>query len=274
MARLYPSTIHPTAIIEGDVDLADEVTIGPGSVIDGTLGRITIRSGSCLIGNVYLYGPLTIGTGNTLYPGVCLGFAPQSLYYDPGKAGCGLVIGNDNTLREGVTIHRAMTDEGPTSIGNNNYLMCESHAGHDARVGDHCTFANGVLLGGHVIIDDRVTIGGNATIHQFCRVGRGAMLSGSMGLTRDLPPFFMLTGTNYCGSLNLIGMRRQGLSTDDIENVRWVYKMLYRRRLPPPMALEVLKERMDRPLVAEYVEFLEASRRGLCPGHHDPRRQN
>ena len=144
--------------------------------------------------------------------------------------------------------------------------MCNSHAGHDTRIADHCVLANGVLLAGHVIVDEWVMIGGNTTVHQFCRIGRGAMLSGSVGAAHDLAPFFMLTGIDVVGSINVIGMRRQGLSKEQIEDIRWVYKTLYRRGLPPSTALAALRERADRPMVAEYIAFIEASRRGLCSG--------
>ncbi|MHC4080646.1 MAG: acyl-ACP--UDP-N-acetylglucosamine O-acyltransferase [Planctomycetota bacterium] len=258
--------IHPTVIVQGEADLAGDVSVGPGCVIDGTLGPVAVGSGTRLLGHTYLYGPLTIGQGNTIYPFVCLGFAPQSLGYDAALPGPGLVIGDHNTFREGTTLHRAMTDEGPTTIGDHNYFMCNTHAGHDTRIADHCVLANGVLLGGHVIVDDQVTIGGNTTIHQHCRIGRGAMLSGSVAATYDIAPFFMLTGINVVGSLNVIGMRRQGLPREQVEDIRWVYKILYRRGLPASASLEALRERADRSMVAEYIAFIEASRRGLCSG--------
>ncbi len=264
--------VHATTSIVGDVDLAETVTIGPNCVLDGRLGPIRIDSGSRLIGSTHLCGPLTIGRGNTVYPFVCLGFAPQSLGYDNGQAGCGVVIGDDNTFREGVTIHRALTDHGPTTVGNDNYFMANAHVGHDVRIADHCVLANGTLISGHVVIDERVIIGGNVGVHQFCRIGRGAILSGAVALSRDLPPFFTLTGINVAGSLNMVGMRRQGLTEDQIQDVRWVYKTLYRRRLPVRQAIDALKERADRPIVAEYVEFLETSQRGLCPGHGQTKR--
>ena len=264
--------VHTTAIIRGEVELAEHVTIGPGCVIDGSAAPITIGAGTRLVGNVYLCGPLEIGAGNTIYPFACLGFAPQSLDYEPSRPGCGLAIGDHNILREGVTIHRAMTDQGPSTVGDHNYFMANSHAGHDVRISHHCTFVNGALLGGHVIIDERVTVGGNTTVHQFCRIGRGAMLSGTAGTSRDVPPFFMLTAVNIAGSLNVIGMRRQGLSPQQIQDIRWVYKMLYRRNLPPSSALQELRRRAQRPMVAEYIEFIESSRRGLCPGHSKPKR--
>ncbi len=259
--------IHPSASIVGDVTLGDGVVVGPHCMIDGTLGPVIVGRGTELIGHIYLYGPLTIGEENSIYPFAAIGFAPQSRDFDRRVAGQGLVIGDRNVFREGTSIHRAMTDEGPTTVGSNNYFMAYTHAGHDARIGSRCTFANGSLMAGHVIVDDGVTVGGNATIHQFCHVGRGAMLSGSMGLTRDVPPYFMLTGSNVVGSLNIVGMRRQGLTSDQIDDVRWVYRTLYRRKLTPAGRLEALQERADRPLVAEYIEFLRTMKRGLSPDH-------
>ena len=254
--------IHSTTIIEGEVQLAEDVVIGPHCVLTGP---ITIGAGTRLIGNVYLQGPLTMGDGNTIYPFTCLGFAPQHAKYDPNEPGQGLVIGDGNTFREHVTIHRAFTREGPTRLGDRNYFMATTHAGHDCVIGDDCTFVNGSALAGHCIAGDRVIIGGGTVVHQFCRLGRGAMLSGAMGLNMDIPPWFMLTGDNICGSVNLVGLRRSGMSREQIDEVRWVYRTLYRAGLSIKQALEVIRERADSPIVGEYVRFIESSDRGICP---------
>src|SRR5690606_32446956 len=160
--------VHPTASIEGEVTLADDVIIGPQCIIDGTLGPVVLGTGTHLRGHVYINGPVTLGANNRLYPFVTIGFAPQSISYDHDQPGCGVVIGDRNTFRESVTIHRAMTDAGPTTIANDNYFMVNSHAGHDCNVGSNCLFANGALLAGHVTVEDRVVLGGNAGVHQFC----------------------------------------------------------------------------------------------------------
>ncbi len=256
--------IHSSAIITGDVRLAHDVVVGPNCVLDATLGAISVGSGCTLIAGAYLNGPLTLGERNVLYPGAALGFAPQDLKWDPGVAGAGLVVGSGNTFREGVSIHRATSHEKPTIIGNDNYWMADSHAGHDCTVGSNNILANGTMLGGHVTMGDRVITGGGAGVHQFCRVGRNCMLSGNVGMTLDLPPFFMLTGINVAGSINLIGMRRSGMSREDIDTVKWVYKTLVRSRMPPKRALNVLRARGDEPLVREYIEFIESSKRGIC----------
>jgi UDP-N-acetylglucosamine acyltransferase len=269
-SRRAVSTIHPTAIVDTGVELGAGVEIGPFCVLRG---RVHIGDGTRLIGNVWLQGPAEIGRENRIYPFVSIGFAPQASGYDPATAGHGVVIGDRNVLRENVTVHRAMTEDGPTRIGNDNFFMVGSHAGHDAQVGDHCTLANAALLGGHVRLEDRVTVGGGAAVHQHCRIGRGAMLSGAVAAAHDVPPYFLLTGISVCGSVNLVGMRRMGLDNDEIADVKWAWRVICREGNTRPVMLEKLRARAERPLIAAYVAFVEGTRRGLCRGVADPRRK-
>ena len=262
-------TIHPSAVIDDSVTLADDVTVGPGCVLTGD---VTVGAGTTLIGQVWLNGPLTLGERNVCYPGCRLGFAPQSIAYNPNEPGHGVVIGDENTFREGVTIHRAMTDDGPTRVGSNNFLMVNTHLGHDTIMGDRNVLANGALVAGHVTIGDRVVMGGNCTLHQFIRVGDGAMISGLVGTGKDIPPWFTLTAINVIGSLNLIGMRRNGFTRDEIDDARWSFRQIYRQGVPPQRAVELLRERADRPVVQRYIEFIETSARGITPGHGRARR--
>jgi UDP-N-acetylglucosamine acyltransferase len=261
--------VHASTVVIGDVQMADDVVVGPHCVLDATIGRITLGRGCRLMASVHLCGPLSLGERNLLYPNVALGFAPQDLKWDPFTPGAGLVIGSGNTFREGATIHRATSHESPTTIGDSNYWMANTHAGHDCRIGSNCIFANGTLLAGHVQVGDRVITGGNVTVHQFCRVGSGAMLGGLMGMSMDLPPRFLLTGGNIAGSLNLVGMRRSGMTRQQIDTVRWVHRTLYRSGVAPKTALEDLRQRGDDPLVREYIDFVESSKRGIC--HNNPR---
>lgn len=259
-------SIHPTSILDGDIRLAEDVFIGPHCVLQAPAGTsITIGAGTKVMGNAYLTGPLTLGERNTIYPFVTLGFPPQDLKWDPAVPGAGLVIGSGNTFRESVTIHRATSHETPTIVGDNNYWMVNTHAGHDCRVGDNCIFANGALLAGFVRVENKVIIGGNATVHQFCRVGRGAMLSGSVGLSLDVPQYFMVTGTNVAGSINIIGLRRSGMAAEEIDLVKWVYRTIYRGGVSIKKSLDTLREKADHPLVSQYIEFIETSKRGICP---------
>lgn len=253
--------VHPTAILEGDVTLADDVVVGPNCVLTGP---VTIGAGTTLLGNVYLHGPVTIGSGNAIYPFACLGFAPQHAKFDRHAPGHGLVVGNDNTFREHFTAHRAFTDEGPTTIGDRNLFMVGSHVGHDDRVGSDCTIANATLLAGHVTVGDRVTMGGNSAVHQFCTIGRGAMISGVAATTKDVLPFAMVTGISICPGMNLIGAKRAGFERDEIDDLKWIYRIACRDGNTKSRAVEMLRERGERPLVAEAIDFLEASTRGIC----------
>lgn len=251
--------IHPTAVVDPAAELAEDVVIGPMAVVGAD---VRIGAGTVVIGQAWIEGPTTIGAGNRLYPGVRLGLAPQSVAFDPAEPGEGLVIGDDNVLREGVTVHRAMTDEGPTRIGSGCMLMTNSHVGHDARLADRCILASGALVGGHAVLEDRVNAGGNATIHQFVRIGEGAMLSGSVGTGLDVPPWFMLTGVNLSGAVNLIGMRRSGMDRADVDQVRWIHRLATREATIPKLLLPRLRERADVPIVARYLAWFEASTRG------------
>lgn len=253
--------VHPTAILDGEIDLADDVVIGPSCVLTGT---ITIGPATRLVGSVYLQGPITIGRGNIIYPFTCLGFAPQHAKYDPQQPGLGLVIGDGNTFREQVTVHRAFTDERPTTIGDRNCLMATSHIGHDSQIGNDCTFVNGALVAGHVTIEDKVLMGGGSGVHQFCRVGRGAMFAGITATTNDVMPWFMHTANNICGAINLVGLRRNGYERDQIDEVRWVYRLVCRSGLSQPKIREQLEQRRDSAVVADYLRFLELSKRPIC----------
>lgn len=262
-------SVHPTAIIEGEVELADDCVVGPNCVLRGPL---RMGAGSRLIGNVYLHGPLEIGERNLFYPFACIGFAPQHARCDPTTSGPGTAIGVDNTFRESVTLHRAFTDEGPTRVGDHNFVMANGHIGHDSIVGNHCVITQNAMLGGHCLVESNVIIGGNTGMHQFTRAGRGAMLAGGTSTTADIPPWFMLTGASVCGSVNIVGMRRSGMSSEQIDTVRWVYRTLYRSGYTLARAIVDLKTRHDDPLVSEYIAFVESSKRGLCAGRPRPDR--
>ncbi|MFO0963523.1 MAG: acyl-ACP--UDP-N-acetylglucosamine O-acyltransferase [Phycisphaerales bacterium] len=264
--RIHPTaSVHPTAFLEGDVEIGAHTVVGPGCVVWGLVGPVRVGAHCQLLVRCNLTGPLVLGDRNILYPNVSLGFSPQDVGFDPNSPGPGCIIGDGNTFRENVTIHRGKTAE-PTRIGNSNYWMTNSHVGHDSVVGNNCIIATNSALAGHVEIADRVIFGGVATIHQFTRVGRGAMLGGLTGISMDLPPFFMTTSINLAGSINLVGLRRSGASVKQIDTVRWVYKTIYRSGSTPQQALPILRERAGDPLVDEYIAFIASSKRGICHG--------
>jgi len=255
------ATIHPSAVVDRRAEIDDDAEIGPHCVIDGP---VTIGRGTRLIAQVYLRGPLSIGSDNLLYPSVCIGFAPQDLKFDAAIDGPGVVVGNGNLLREGVTIHRA-TGQVPTTIGDRNFLMANSHLGHDVAMQNDCMLANGTLVGGHVQLADRVIIGGNAVVHQFCRLGRLSILAGVRGVLKDVPPFCTVYVSKCVGSLNYIGLRRAGYR-QHIAPLKRAFDLLYRSRLPNPTAAERIEaELSDDPLCVEFGQFIRETTRGVSP---------
>jgi len=251
-------TIHKSSSIDLAAQIADDVVIGPYCNIEGA---VTIGAGSRLIGQVWLRGPLTIGRENIFYPNVCIGFEPQHRKYVPGT-GAGVFIGDNNVLREGATIHGS-TGDLPTRLGNNNFLMTNSHLGHDAAVADRCTLASGAMLGGHVIVEDEAFIGGLVGVHQFCRIGRLAILGGGTVSTRDVLPFCTVHYSKEIGSLNIIGLRRAGYR-QHIPNLTRAIRILYESRHSISNALRLIEQELGSdPLCLELVTFARATKRGL-----------
>jgi UDP-N-acetylglucosamine acyltransferase len=211
---------------------------------------------------VHLIGPLTLGRDNAVHSHAVLGDAPQHLKYsgEPTR----VEIGDHNIIREGVTIHRGTTSSWATRVGSHNFLMANSHVGHDCRVGDHCLFANGALLGGHCVVGDGVYLSGNSAVHQFCRVGRLALLSGCSASSKDVPPFVMQQRINCVVGVNVVGMRRAGIPNGHIDAVRRAFHLLYRSGLLLPQALEQAEKELGHvPEVAELVGFIRAPGRGI-----------
>ncbi len=254
--------IHPTALIDPEVEIAPDAYIGPGCVLRGP---VKIGPLCKLHGNAYVHGPLTLGRNCRVYPFSCLGFAAQDLKYDPAKLGAGVIIGDENVFREGFTVNRATKDL-PTRIGDHNYFMGQTHVGHDAVVGNRCIIAQGTMLGGHSEVADNVNLGGNGGVHQFCRVGRFAMIAGQTASTQDVPPFCVMHHNRKIGSLNVIGLRRAGLRAH-IDPLRHAFDIYFRGGHVSKVALErIEKEVAGDPLVAEFIAFIRTSKRGITKG--------
>ena len=272
--RMIPAMaeIHPTAIIGDQVQLDQDVTIGPWCVLEGP---VTLGAGTHLLHRVTLKGPLVIGRANRLYPNAAIGYDPQDVKSDPAHAGTGIIIGDENVIREGVTIHRATSDR-PTTVGDRNYLMVNSHLGHDVVIGHDNMLANGTLIAGHVEIADRVIFGGNAVVHQFCRVGRLSMIAGIRGVAQDIPPFCTVYSSRTVGSLNLIGLRRAGYRKH-VQPVKKAFDILYRQSHTRTEAVRLIREKLgDDPLCVELADFVAASKRGIAPyaSKHDEDPEN
>jgi UDP-N-acetylglucosamine acyltransferase len=256
---------HPTAIISDEARIAPDVRIGPFAVVEGAAA---VGPG-CVIGpRAHLIGPLALGANNTVHSGAVLGGAPQHLGYK-GEV-TALEIGDGNTFREHATVHRGMPvgvgpGTGVTRIGDGNLFMAGAHVAHDCEVGSHGGYANSCLLGGHVVTGDRVFLSGNSAVHQFCRVGRLALLSGSSASSKDIPPFWVMQDVNRVCGVNVIGMRRAGVSSAEINAVRKVFRSIYIEKLLIPTAMmRAEAEFGSLPAVRELIDFVRSSKRGIC----------
>ena len=259
MANVQVPRIHPTALISQEAVLADDVTVGPYVVIEG---EVRIGPGCVLRPHVTVCGPLVMGRNNMVFSGAVLGERPQHLKYQDEPTG--VEIGDENIFREHVTVHRGTTQSWKTRIGSQNFFMANSHIAHDCQVGSRCTFANGSLLGGHCIIEDNAIISGNSALHQYVRVGRLALLSGTSASTKDIPPFIIQQRIDTVVGVNVIGMRRAGISREQIDGVRKAYHIIFRQGQVLPAALaQVEKELGHLDAVAEMVRFIRESKRGI-----------
>jgi UDP-N-acetylglucosamine acyltransferase len=254
--------IAQTATVGREARIGRDVTIGPYCVIED---HAAIGDG-CVIGpHVVIYGCTRLAEGCRVHAGAVLGDLPQD-FHSTGEESF-VEIGAETTIREHVTIHRASKPGGVTRIGRKCFLMAGSHVGHDALVGDEVTLVNQVLIGGHAQVGDRAVLGGGSMLHQFARVGRLAMLSGDCAVQMDVPPFCMTpAGTsNRVMSLNVVGLRRAGISADDRAALQRAFRIFYRSGMNTRQALAIL-DREQNPLIREFVDFARSSKRGICQG--------
>ncbi len=251
--------IHPTAVVHPRAHLDETVVVGPGAVIDA---EVTVGP-RCVIGpHAYLTGHTTLGADNRVHAGCVLGEAPQDLKYT--GAPTRLRIGDRNVFREHVTVHRANTPEEDTVLGSDNFLMAHSHVGHNCRLGDRIILANGAALGGHVTVQDRAFISGNCLVHQFVRVGTLALMQGGSAISKDLPPFTVARGENAICGLNVVGLRRAGVSDQDRLELRRLYRFLFRSHRNLREAVAAARSQFVSELGQLLLDFIAASRRGVC----------
>ena len=214
--------IHSTALIGSEVSLAKNVEIGPFCVLEGS---ISLGEGVILKPNVHIFGEVSIGKHTKVFSNSVIGEIPQDLSYDE-TLSSGVSIGERNTIRENVTIHRGSKEGGMTKVGNDNFLMAGSHLGHDSQVGNNSILANNTLLGGFVTVGDRVFLGGGTVVHQFVKVGSFAMTQGNSGLSKDLPPYSISHGINLLAGLNVVGLRRGGFDSDQRKEIKKLFTLL------------------------------------------------
>ena len=236
------------ASVEADVELGDHCVVASGAVV---------KSG------------VKAGCQNEFCEHAVIGGAPQHAGR-PQHIGR-VVIGDNNVFREYVTIHRALKPETATTVGDGNYVMASAHFGHDSTVGNNAIFANGAMLGGHVSVADRAFVSGAVAVHQFCRVGRLAMVGGHARVVQDVPPFMLLDGQSGCiVGLNIVGLRRSGHTAEDIASLKAAYRLIYRRGLPWKEVLETLRVELPTAPVKQLLEFLSTGTRGFVQERRAP----
>ena len=258
--------IHPSAIISDQVQIGVDVEIGPYCIVEqGT----TLGDRTRLEGHVTIKCGTRLGCDNTICEGAVLGGIPQHTRV-PEHIG-GLRIGDRNTIREHVTIHRAMHEGQATTIGDDCLIMVGAHIAHDGNIGNRVILTNGVMLGGHVQVGDRACLGGNAAVHQFCRIGRLAMVGGCTKVVQDLPPFVLTDGgTAMIVGLNRVGLQRAGLTRSDILELKAAYRLIYREGLTFREMVETLEQRFPTGIAGEFAEFFRSGTRGFIQERRSP----
>jgi UDP-N-acetylglucosamine acyltransferase len=254
--------IHPTAIVDPETDISPDAEIGPYCIVGS---GVTIGARTRLIAHVYLEGKLTIGKDNIFYPYCSCGVTPQDKKYkgEPSETR----IGDRNSIREFVTINRGTEGGGMvTSIGDGNLLMAYVHVAHDVIIHNHTILANNVTFAGHVTVDDYANIGGLSAIHQFCRIGRHAMIGSYSVIKQSVLPY-CITASDHKVEVygaNRIGLERRGYSSEAIESLQNAFRILTRSGLNTSQALSRIENEIPQsPEVKELLEFIRNSNRGF-----------
>lgn len=252
--------IHPTAIVDPAAQLGEGVYVGPYCIIGP---GVTLGDGCWLQHHVTLCGPARIGRNNKFFAYGSIGQQTQDLKYKGEPTY--LEIGDDNSFREFVSVHRATFPGGSTRIGSRGNFLAYAHIAHDCVVGDDVIFSNNGTLGGHTQVGDHVILGGLSAVHQFCRIGRYAMIGGCTKIVQDVPPFTIADGNPAeIRGINKIGMERHGFTPETVRAVKEAYRLLYRKELNTKGAIAAIREQLQPlPEIVHFVEFLENSERGI-----------
>ena len=255
------SKIHPTAVVDPGAKLGDDVTIGPLAVIGG---EVELGNGVEVGPHACIDGRTRIGARTRIYPFAVLGHTPQILNFD-GRAG-ELVIGEDNEIREHVSMHVGLPDHGGiTSLGNGNLIQNGFHVAHDCRIGNYCVLAGMSGFGGHCIVEDYAVVGAMSGIHQFVRIGESAFTAGNSMVSKDVPPFAKVAGdrARFVG-VNTINLERRGFERERIATIKHAYHLLFQSKMPFESACErVEAECGESRDVRHLLQFLRSAERGF-----------
>jgi UDP-N-acetylglucosamine acyltransferase len=247
-------SIHPTAIIAAGAVVPASCMVGPFC----TLGpNVTLGEGCELVSHVVLDGHTTIGRGTRIFSFACIGIAPQDLKYQDEPTQ--VVLGEDNVIREYVTISRGTVGGGGiTRVGSGCLIMAYTHIGHDSTIGDGCILANAATLAGHVIVEDYAVVGALCPVHQFCRIGKYSYIGGGTTITQDVLPFSLtsISRDNHAYGLNKVGLERRGFTPEQLKELRAAYRTLVGGKKNVSQALEELRLRLDAGEAGEHVRYL------------------
>lgn len=256
-----PATIHETAVVSRNAKIGSDSYIGPFSIVGD---EVTIGDGVRLDSHVVVDGQTSIGNNTRIFPFVSIGLPPQDLKYADEPTA--VEIGERNSIREFVTIHRGTAGGGGlTRIGNDNLLMAQTHVAHDCQIGNEVIMANATTLAGHVEVADRASIGAYSGVHQFCRIGYEAFVGGYSVVVKDAMPYAIIQGNHAkCYGLNRVGMKRRGYERNVIEKLNHAFHLLLSAKLNTTQAVERIRaEIVDCNEVEVLTDFIESSKRGV-----------
>lgn len=255
------SLIHPSAIVDERADIAEDVEIGPWTLIGP---GVSIGRGTRIASHVVIKGPCSIGEDNVIYQFSSVGEDTPDLKYKGEDTR--LVIGDRNVIREGVTIHRGtVQDRSETTIGNDNLIMAYVHIGHDSVVGNHCILVNNAALAGHVHIGDWAILGGFTLVHQYCKIGAHCFTGMGSAIGKDVPAYVLVAGAPAeARSVNLEGLKRRGFGKKQLANLAAAYKTVYRKNLTLDEAVAELNNTVsEAPELQLLIDSLTSSSRGI-----------
>lgn len=252
--------ISPLAYVHPEASIGDNCVIGPFCYVDK---NVVVSDNNRLMNGVTLLDGTRMGKGNTVFPGAVIGAVPQDLKFRGEETTA--EIGDNNTIRENVTINRGTAAKGKTIVGSNNLLMEGMHVAHDVCIGSGCIIGNTTKLAGEVVVDDFAIISACVLVHQFCRIGSYVMVGGGTRTGQDIPPFTMAARepVAYCG-LNLVGLRRRGFAPELIDNIHNTYRILYQRGKLREECLAQIRAEVPMSKEIEYIlDFVHSSKRGI-----------
>lgn len=253
--------IHPTAVVAAEAKLGAGVSIGAFAVVEP---GVMLGDGCVVQEHAIVRGGTELGARCVVHGFAAIGGTPQDLKFDPATPS-GVRVGAGTVLREGVTVHRSTRPGGVTVIGQECFLMANSHVAHDCRLGDRVVLANGALLAGHIDVGASTFVGGNAAVHQFVRIGEGVMLGGLAAITFDLPPFTMVADRNRVAGLNVIGLRRRGVPRETIAELKVLFHRVYAAGNPRQEAsLALVGGAARTPEGRRFLEFFGTGKRGIA----------